>query len=75
MEEIRLAIQKYLNAEGDGWSLTQFVVAMGLERMDSDGNIESLAWYAAPKDQAEWHTNGLLQNAIDLHEMSDAEDD
>ena len=75
MEKIREAIQAYLTAEGDGWSLTQFVVAMGLERMDSDGNIESLAWYCAPKDQADWHTKGLLQNATDLHETSDVDDD
>lgn len=75
MDGIRQAIQNYLDSEGDGWSLTQFVVAMGLERIDSDGDVESLAWYCAPKDQADWQTKGLLQNATELHETSDVDED
>ena len=75
MDAIKSAIQAYLNAEGDGWTVGQFVVAMGLERVNSDGELESLAWYCAPKDQADWHTKGLLQNATELHETSDADDD
>lgn len=75
MDEIKAAIQRYLDAEGEGWSVSQWVLAMGLERVNGDGELESLAWYCAPKDQADWHTKGLLQNASDLHESVDIEDD
>lgn len=75
MEEIKAAIQRYLDNEGEGWAVSQWVVAMGLERVTADGELESLAWYCAPNDQADWHTKGLLQNASDLHDMADAEDD
>ena len=75
LDEIKVAIQAFLDREGEGWAVSQWVVAMGLERMDSDGNVESLAWYCAPKDQADWHTKGLLQNASELHETADIDDD
>ena len=75
MDKIREAIQKWLNDEGEGWNLTQFVVAMGLERIQSDGAIESIAWYHAPESQADWQTAGLLDEAAALHKSSESEED
>ena len=73
-DEIQEAIQKLLDAEGDGWTLTQYVVAMGLARM-SDSGVESIAWYYAPEPQPDWQTEGLLRNALDLHENGEEEEE
>lgn len=75
MDGIKAAIQAYLDSEGEGWNVSQWVLAMGLERVNESGELESLAWYCAPKDQADWHTKGLLQNASELHETADIDDD
>lgn len=74
MDPIRDAIQRHLNECGEGWNVTQYVVAMGLQRMDSNGNIESTAWYYAPPDQADWHTTGLLHSAVELDEDAEVDD-
>jgi hypothetical protein len=71
MDRIREAIQEFLNNEGDGWSLTQYVVAMGLERITADGTVESIAWYHAPDNQADWQTGGLLEEATTLHNTAE----
>lgn len=67
LDQLRAAIQHMLDAVGDGWSLGQFVVAMGLEKMNADGTLESIAWYYAPPDQPEWQTGGLLDRAVEMH--------
>jgi hypothetical protein len=71
VDRLRNAIQKLLNAEGDGWVLDQFVLALGLQRVNSDGEIESTAWVWAPAEQPDWQTDGLLQAASELREDSD----
>lgn len=54
------ALQLVLDDAGDGWTLSAYVVAMGLERVNDDGGIESIPWcYAAP-NQPCWTTTGLL---------------
>lgn len=75
MDKIREAIQAFLNEAGDGWNLTQYVVAMGLQRIDSDGTVESIAWYHAPDEQADWQTGGLLEEAAALHESAEEDED
>ena len=75
MDKIREAIQQFLNDAGDGWNLTQYVVAMGLQRIDSNGNVESIAWYYAPEGQADWQTGGLLEEASALHENAEEDED
>lgn len=70
-EEIREAIQRLLNASGDGWSVAQYVIAMGLERIAPNGEVESTVWYWAPGNQPEWQTAGLLDRASELHYLSD----
>lgn len=64
---IREAIQRYLTESGDDWTVTQFVIAMGLERINTDGTVESTAWYYAPEEQPDWQTGGLLDQASELH--------
>jgi hypothetical protein len=41
----------------------------------SDEGVESIAWYYAPGEQPAWQTEGLLKNAVDLHENGIEEDD
>lgn len=72
---IREAIQRFLNEEGDGWNLTQYVIAMGLERILPDGSVESIGWYTAPSEQPDWQTGGLLEQAIELHQYAEIEED
>jgi len=73
-ERLRNAIQRVLNEEGDGWIVSQFVLALGLEKL-VDGAIESTAWVWAPADQPDWVTDGLLRAASELREDADIDTD
>ena len=75
VDRLRNAIQKLLNQEGDGWVLNEFVIALGLQKMNSEGEIESTAWVWAPADQPDWITDGLLRAASELREDADIETD
>ena len=74
-EVIRAAIQQLLNREGDGWVLDKFVLALGLERMNSDGHLETSAWVWSPAEQADWITDGLLRAAVELRDYSESDVD
>lgn len=63
---VRAAIQAVLDAHPDGFQLAQFVIAMGLERVTPDGDIEAIPWVWAPPSQPDWMTGGLLEAALDL---------
>ena len=71
VERLRNAIQKLLNQEGDGWVLNEFVMALGLQKLNSEGDIESTAWVWAPADQPDWITDGLLRAASELRVDAD----
>ena len=75
VDRLRNAIQKLLNQEGDGWVLNEFVIALGLQKMNSEGEVESTAWVWAPADQPDWITDGLLRAASALREDADIETD
>lgn len=68
--QVRAAIQALLDAHGDGWSLAQVVVCMGLERVSADG-VESIPWMWTPPDQPDWMTGGLLESAMELRDYCD----
>lgn len=74
-ELLRGAIQSLLDACGDGWVVDEYVLALGLQRMNSDGVIESAAWVWSPAEQADWKTDGLLQAAMDLRTCADVDTD
>ena len=74
-DRIREAIQALLNQIGDGWTVTQYVVSMGLERINSDQHVENTAWYYTPPEQADWQTAGLLRQADEMHYESMFEED
>ena len=73
-EPIREAIQKMLDAHGDGWYLAQHCVVMAIERV-VDGRIENIAWHWAPQDQPDWMTDALLERAIRARDDCCAVDD
>jgi hypothetical protein len=75
VKRLREAIQQLLNHDNDGWQLSQFVLALGLEKLNSDGVIESTAWVWAPTDQPDWITDGLLRAASELREDADVDTD
>ena len=75
VDRLRNAIQKLLNQEGDGWVLNEFVIALGLQKINSEGEVESTAWVWAPADQPDWITDGLLRAASELREDADIETD
>lgn len=65
-DRIRKAIQAVIDTEeGEGWTVTQYVVAMGLERIHN-AQIESCGWIWAPPDQADWMTVGLLEAGLEM---------
>lgn len=72
---LRNAIQRLLNESGDGWSVTQFVIAMGLERINPDGTVEALAWHWSPRDQPQWQSLSLLERAVEAIHYDELEDD
>lgn len=73
---LRAAIQKVLDvADCDGWQVHQFVISIGLERMNSDGRVENTPWVMAPEEQPDWQTDGLLRAAIELREEADIDTD
>lgn len=66
-DAVRDVIQaRILDAEGDGWSLTQYVICMGLQRMTPDGEVQSTAWFWSPKGQPDWQSLGLLEVGHDM---------
>lgn len=66
-DAVRDAIQaRILDAEGDGWTLSQYVICMGLQRMSSDGTVESTAWVWSPTGQPDWQSLGLLEVGQDM---------
>lgn len=70
MEKIRQAIQEHLDSVGDGWSVDQFVVAMGLVRITPGGEVESLPWTCSPAEQPVWQTNALLHEGLHLNDCA-----
>lgn len=66
MDPIREAIQKILDIHGDGWSSSHYVVAIGLERVTEDGNLETSSWWYAPPTQADYITDGLLGKVCEM---------
>lgn len=66
-DAVRDAIQsRILDAAGDGWTLGQYVICMGLQRINADGSVDSTAWYWAPNGQPDWQSLGLLECAQDM---------
>lgn len=74
-EMVRHWLQQILNLSGDGWQLAQHVICMGLERVNSDGQLECTAWVYSPPDQADWMSDGLLQACLELRQSCEADDD
>lgn len=72
---LRNAIQRLLDESGDGWTVTQYVIAMGLERLNPDGSVECVPWHWSPRDQPGWQTLGLLERAADDLHYSEFEDE
>jgi hypothetical protein len=65
-DNLRRALQYLLDCEGEGWQLCHYAVALGLERMDSTGVVETTVWVTSPMDQADYITDGLLAAAEDM---------
>lgn len=77
LDGLRQALQALLDAEGDGWHVSHYIVVLGIERMDADsGRVDSGVWTAAPVDQADYVATGLLETAQIYRNMTaDADDD
>lgn len=74
IDRVRKALQDLLDAEGDGWHMSHFVVILGLEKFDG-GDIVTSAWLTAPEPQADYVTDGLITAAQDLRWGSITTDD
>jgi hypothetical protein len=59
-DRIAAAVQARLDEYGDGWTLSQWVVGMTIERINSDGQVETVPWCLAAPTQADWQTDALL---------------
>lgn len=65
-DPLRAAIQQLLDDHGDGWAVADYIVVMGLERVGSDGELETMPWWTAPHSQASWVTDGLIVALDDM---------
>jgi hypothetical protein len=74
-DRLREAIQGLLNESGDGFILAHYVVVLGIQRVNSAGEIVSAAWVASPKDQADYVTDGLLAAGEEMRANCDLEFD
>lgn len=73
---VRAAVQAVLDAAPDrGWQVAQFVICMGLERVNSSGELDSTPWLWAPPSQPDWMTDGLIDSAYSLRAVADVDDD
>lgn len=72
---LRNAIQRLLDESGEGWTVTQFVIAMGIERINEDGSVDCVAWHWAPRDQPQWQSLGLLERAVDAMHYAEYEEE
>lgn len=75
MDRIQEAIQQWVDTAyiGEGWTVGQFVAVFSIERFNSDGQLESQPWHAAPDGQPEWITDALLDQTARAREV--VEDD
>ncbi len=73
-DKLRQALQDVLNQCGDGYMLAHYVIVMGIQRMDGDGRVVSSSWVAAPEDQADYVTDGLLAAAEEMRAGAEFED-
>jgi hypothetical protein len=60
MDVIREELQKILDDEGDGWSVSHYAVLVGIERMAGEGVLESCVYIHEPDGQPVYVTSGLL---------------
>lgn len=74
-DRLRTALQNLLDSEGDGWQLSHYTVVLGLERMDSSGQLSSTTWMIVPHDQPDYITDGLVHAAEDMRANADIDDD
>lgn len=65
MDEILAALQRQLDSEGEGWTVTCYVTVVGCEQLES-GHVVSQSFRYVAEDQAAWVTNGLLDEAEEL---------
>lgn len=57
---VEQALQLLLDDAGDGWTLSGYVVVMGLEKVADDDSITSASWIYPAPNQPGWVTSGLL---------------
>lgn len=70
-DPIRDALQRHLDECGDGWSVRDYVVSLGIERIVDGGGIETATYWIAPMEQAEYVTDGLLRSTFDARICED----
>ena len=71
---VERALQLVLDDAGDGWTLSAYVVVLGLERVTSDGSVESIPWSFTAPNQPCWATRGLLDELDDTYSTNRGED-
>lgn len=71
-DPVRAALQAVIDTHGDGWTVSDYVVTMGLERLEA-GELETTPWWYAPPTQAEWVTDGLIMALEDMRAEVEAD--
>ena len=66
IDSLRAAIQAVVDADPEGWTVNHWVIAIGLERVTADGDVESTPWWIAQPGQPEYVTDGLLHRVDEI---------
>lgn len=74
-DAITAALQDAIDHNAAGWRVSHYVAVVGLDRINSDGQVETSAAIYHPDGQADYITNGLLLKADHLLAECDDEED
>lgn len=68
--DIAAAIQARLDEDGDGWTVGQWIVGLTIERINSDGILESEPWWIAAPGLREWQMDALLFSVTHARDLA-----
>jgi len=74
IDPIAEAAQQVIDRDWPGWSLANYVMVVGVARIDDDGRVATTIGLYQPVGQPDYTTLGLLVAGNDLREQAEQEE-
>ena len=75
-ETVKSSLQRVIDQIDGSWSVAHYIAVVGLQRIGSEGQIETCAFITHPEDQASYINEGLIHRGLYLLEADcDEEED